>query len=119
MNSQLYVNKNRLEAKVDSLQDKKNYWVELKSSSVPVEVPVDLANNFISDCDKQIRTLESSISTIRKDPEYKRLGEKAQGFLPFKKSSNGSKLMIGSLLGGLIVISYKVAKDKRKAKQQS
>jgi len=76
-NSPLISVKNELEIKVDSLQGKRNYWIALKNSSVPVEVPADLANNFINDFNGQIKTLEDSISKIERNPEFKSLKKKA------------------------------------------
>src|SRR4030043_2311850 len=97
-NSSLYAARTELEAKVDSLQDKKNYWVTLKDSS---ELTT-LAEGFISNYDEQINTLEKSISKIEEDSEYKRLKGKACDMLiPWKNSSDGVKVIMGSLLFGM------------------
>lgn len=110
INFPLYSTKSKLETKVDSLQDKKNYWIALKDSSELT----DLANDFISDYNEQINSLEKSISAIENDSEYKRLRGKA-GYIigPWRNSSGGIKIIMGSLLMGLVGSTYSLIKDKR------
>ena len=104
-----YVAKTKLEVKVDSLQDKKNYWIALKDSS---ELTT-LAEGFINNYDEQISTLKKSISAIENDSEYKRLRGKANS------SSDGLKIIGGSILLGMVVSTYYLIKDKRQKKRKN
>jgi hypothetical protein len=109
-NSSLYAAKTELETKVDSLQDKKNYWVTLKDSSELT----DLANGFISNYDEQINTLEKSISKIEANPEFKKIENKATKTL----YSDGIKIIMGSCLIGMAGGTYFLIKDKRRKKEE-
>jgi hypothetical protein len=102
--------KTKLEAKVDSLQDKRNYWIALKDSSKLTT----LAEGFINNYDEQIKNYQDSIFKIEANPEFKRLKRKATSAL----HSDGVKIIMGSLLFGMFLNTSSLIKDKRRKKQE-